>query len=127
MKIYVGNLPFSVDEAKLKELFSKYETEEVTLIKDKFSGRSKGFGFVVISNDESAKEAISEFNDKEVEGRQLKVSEAKPMDPDAPRPRRSFGGDRDGPRRSFGGNRDGGQRRSFGAGSGNRGGGQRRY
>jgi len=116
MKIYVGNLPFSVDEAKMKEIFSGYETEEVTLIKDKFSGRSKGFGFVVISDDESAKAAISEFNDKEVEGRQLKVSEAKPMDPDAPRPRRSFGG-----------NRDGGQRRSFGASSGNRGGGQRRY
>lgn len=121
MKIYVGNLPFSVDESKLKELFSGYETEEVTLIKDKFSGRSKGFGFVVISDDESAKKAIQEFNDKDVEGRQLKVSEAKPMDPDAPRPRRSFGSD--GPRRSFGGSRDGGQRRSFG---GNRDGGQRR-
>lgn len=121
MKIYVGNLPFSVDESKLKELFSGYDTEEVTLIKDKFSGRSKGFGFVTINDEESAKSAISEFNDKEVEGRQLKVSEAKPMDPDAPRPRRSFGGSRDGPRRSFGG-RDGGQRRSFG----NRDGGDRR-
>ena len=93
MKIYVGNLPFSVDEEGLKKLFKGYETEEVSLIKDKFSGRSKGFGFVTIADDESAKKAIEEFNNKEVEGRELKVSEAKPMDPDRPRPqRRSFGG-----------------------------------
>jgi RNA recognition motif-containing protein len=120
MKIYVGNLPFSVDEAKLKELFSGYETSEIALITDKFNGRSKGFGFVTIEDDEAAKKAIAEFNEKDVEGRQLKVSEAKPMDPDAPRrPRRDFNGGG----RSFGGNRDGG--RSFG---GNRGGGQgRRY
>ena len=117
MKIYVGNLPFSVDESKLKELFSGYETEEVTLIKDKFNGRSKGFGFVTITDDESAKKAIEEFNGKEVEGRELKVSEAKPMDPDAPRPRRSFNGGG----RSFGGNRDGGQRRSFGGNRNNSG------
>lgn len=124
MKIYVGNLPFSVDEEKLKELFSGYTTEEVSLIKDKFSGRSKGFGFVTIPNDEEGKKAIEEFNGKDVEGRELKVSEAKPMDPDAPRPRRSFsagqgrgfsagGRDRNGGGRSFGGNRDrnGGGRR----------------
>ena len=52
MKIYVGNLPFSVEESDLKELFSGYETEEVVLIKDKFNGRSKGFGFVTIPDDE---------------------------------------------------------------------------
>ena len=111
MKLYVGNLPFSVDDSKLKELFSGFEVEEATVIKDKFNGRSKGFGFVVINDDEAAKKAISELNDKEAEGRKLKVSEAKPFDPDAPRPpRRSFG---DRPRsggfgggRSFGGNRD---------------------
>ena len=50
MKIYVGNLPWSVDESKLKELFASYNPEEVTLIKDKFSGRSKGFGFVEMSD-----------------------------------------------------------------------------
>ncbi len=116
MKIYVGNLPFSVDETKLKDLFSGYETQEITLISDKFSGRSKGFGFVTIEDEESAKKAISEFNGKEVEGRELKVSEAKPMDPDAPRrPRSNFGGNRDrnGGRNNFGGNRDGGQRRRY--------------
>lgn len=77
MKIYVGNLPWSIDEAKLKELFSGYEVEEVVLIKDRYSGRSKGFGFVTIPNDESAQKAISEFNGKDVEGRPLKVSEAR--------------------------------------------------
>ncbi|MAH03571.1 RNA-binding protein [Candidatus Pacearchaeota archaeon] len=98
-KLYVGNLPFSVDTEKVKELFSSYgETEEVTVISDKFSGRSKGFGFVTFKEDADADKAISEMNGKEVEGRELKVSEAKPMDPDRPRP----------PRRNFGGNRGGG-------------------
>ncbi|MFH1607621.1 MAG: RNA-binding protein [archaeon] len=92
MKIYVGNLPFGVDNNKLKELFSSYgEVEEATVIMNKFNGRSKGFGFVTLKDDESAKKAIAEMNDKEVDGRQLKVNEAKPMDPDRPRPpRRDF-------------------------------------
>ncbi len=85
MKLYVGNLPFTVDEEGFKKLFEGYETEEVTLIKDKFSGRSKGFGFVTISDDEVAKKAISELNGKEVEGRELKVSEARPMEERPPR------------------------------------------
>lgn len=105
MKLYVGNLPFSVDDSKLKELFSGYETEETTVIKDKFNGRSKGFGFVVINDDEAAKKAIEALNEKEIEGRKLKVSEAKPFDPNAPRPQRrnfhSGGFNRGG--RSFGG------------------------
>ncbi len=87
MKIYVGNLPWSVDEEGLKKLFEGHETSEVTLIKDKFSGRSKGFGFVTIDDDAAANKAISEMNGKEVEGRELKVSEAKPMEE---RPRRDF-------------------------------------
>lgn len=93
MKIYVGNLPWSVDEEGLKKLFEGYETEEVTLIKDKFSGRSKGFGFVTIADDANANKAISELNGKEVEGRELKLSEAKPMED---RPKRDFnrGGNR---------------------------------
>jgi RNA recognition motif-containing protein len=113
MKVYVGNLPFSVDDEKLKELFSSYgEVEEASVIKDKFSGRSKGFGFVTFKEDESAKAAISAMNEKDVEGRNLKVNEAKPMDPDSRPPRRDFGGRRDsrggdsrGPRRDFGSNR----------------------
>ena len=89
MKVYVGNLPFTIDDEGLKNLFSSYgEIEEATIIKDKFSGRSKGFGFVTFKEDEGAKKAIAEMNEKEVEGRKLKVNEAKPME-DRP-PRRNF-------------------------------------
>ncbi len=89
MKVYVGNLPFTVEQEKLKELFASYgEIEEAIVIADKFSGRSKGFGFVTFKDEESAKKAIAEMNDKEIEGRKLKVNEAKPMG-DRP-PRKSF-------------------------------------
>jgi RNA recognition motif-containing protein len=118
MKLHVGNLPFSVEDNELKELFADYNPEEVTLIKDKFSGRSKGFGFVTISDDEVAQKAVSALNGKDVQGRELKVSEAKPMEDRPERPRRSFG-DRGG---------SGGSRGGYGGGS--RGGGNfnsRRY
>jgi RNA recognition motif-containing protein len=109
MKIYVGNLPFTVDSEKLRELFSSFgDVEEATVISDKFSGRSKGFGFVTFSNDEDAKKAIKEMNEKEIEGRALKVNEARPME-ERP-PRREFG-DRGG--RGYGGGRSFGGRRRF--------------
>ena len=114
MKLYVGNLPFSVDEDAMRELFAGYDLEEVSLIKDKFSGRSKGFGFVTISSDEAAQKAISELNGKDVQGRELKVSEAKPMEDRPERPRRSFGGSSGGRSGGYGGGRDGGGRSSFG-------------
>ena len=79
MKLYVGNLPWSIDQNGLKELFSKFNPEETTLITDKYSGRSKGFGFVTISKDDEAKKAISEMHEKDIEGRPLTVSEARPM------------------------------------------------
>ena len=88
MKLYVGNLSWEIDDAKLKEMFSEFgEVTEAIVIQDKFSKRSKGFGFVTINDDESANKALSEMNDKEIEGRAIKVSEAKPMVPrdDAPR------------------------------------------
>ena len=86
MKVYVGNLDFGIDDEALKNLFSSYgEIEEAIVIKDKFSGRSKGFGFVTFKDEESAKKAISEMNDKEVESRKLKVNEAKPMEERPPR------------------------------------------
>jgi len=120
MKLYVGNLPFNVDNEGLKDLFSAYSVEEASIISDKFSGRSKGFGFVTISDDEEAKKAISEMNGKDVGGRELKVSEAKPLDPDAPRrPRREFG--------SGGGNRFGGSGGSGGSRGGFGGGNRRRF
>ena len=111
MKVYIGNLPWSVDEEALKKLVSEYETEEVTLIKDKFSGKSKGFGFVTAS-DEVAKKIISELNGKSFEGRELTVNEAKPQED---RPRRSFN---NGPQRNFR-DRSDGNRRSFGGGQRN--------
>lgn len=100
MKVYVGNLPFTVDSEKLKELFSSYgDVEEATVISDKFSGRSKGFGFVTFKNSKDAEKAIKAMNDKEIEGRKLKVNEARPME-ERP-PRRSGGRDFGGPRRRF--------------------------
>lgn len=85
MKLYVGNLPWSIDEEGLKKLFESYNPDEVALIKDKFSGRSKGFGFVTIPDDEVAKKAMSEMHGKDIEGRELKVTEATPIDPDRQR------------------------------------------
>ena len=94
MKIYVGNLSFNMSDESLRNVFSTFgEIEEATVIRDKFSGRSKGFGFVTFKDDAAGKKAISEMNEKDVEGRKVTVSEAKPMDPDRPRPpRRDFGG-----------------------------------
>jgi len=81
MKLYVGNLPFSVTDEALKKAFSAFgEVEDATVIVDKFSKRSKGFGFVTFSDEESAKKAISEMNEKDFEGRTIKVSEARPKE-----------------------------------------------
>lgn len=96
-KLYVGNLPFSVNSEKLKELFSAYgKVDEANVISFKDTGRSKGFGFITLSDDKEAEKAIQEMNGKEIEGRKLNVNEAKPFDPEAAprRPRRSFGGER---------------------------------
>ena len=90
MKVYVGNLPYSFTNKELTELFSSFgEISEAVVISDKYSGRSKGFGFVTFSDKAAGEKAISEMNDKEIQGRALKVNEAKPMDPSGP-PRRSF-------------------------------------
>ena len=81
MKVYVGNLPYSIDSDKLKELFSAHgEVTEAVVISDRYSGRSKGFGFVTFADDDGAKKAIAELNGKEFDGRELKVNEAKPRE-----------------------------------------------
>ncbi|MEM3074364.1 MAG: RNA-binding protein [Candidatus Pacearchaeota archaeon] len=91
MKLYIGNLSWSIDDKKLKELFSPYgEVEDAIVIKDKFSKRSKGFGFVTFSNDADGEKAIEEMNGKSIEGRELKVNEAKPMEESKPRTERKF-------------------------------------
>ena len=71
-KLYVGSLSYNTTEDELKELFSQAGTvNSATIITDKFSGRSKGFGFVEMSNEEEAQKAIEMFNDKELDGRKL--------------------------------------------------------
>tara|TARA_A100001011_G_scaffold368072_1_gene422016 strand:- start:366 stop:605 length:240 start_codon:yes stop_codon:yes gene_type:complete len=77
MSIYVGNLPFSSTEEGISELFSAYgEVTKVAIIKDRETGRSKGFGFVEMSN--GAQEAINALNGHELEGRSIVVNEARP-------------------------------------------------
>ena len=80
MKLYIGNLPWTVRDNKLKEMFSKYGAEEASVIIDRRMNRSKGFGFVTIADDEQAKAAIAEMHESEVEGRKLTVNEARPRE-----------------------------------------------
>ena len=79
MNIYVGNLAYSVEESDLKEIFQEFgEIESVKIITDKYSGRSKGFGFVVMENDDEAKTAIENLTGKVVDNREITVNEARP-------------------------------------------------
>ncbi len=101
MNIYVGNLSFSVGDADLKDAFGAYgQVQSASVIKDKFSGESRGFGFVEMPNKEEAEKAIAALNGRDLKGRALKVNEAKPR---TDRPRGGGGG--------FGGGRDFGGRR----------------
>jgi RNA recognition motif-containing protein len=79
MNIYVGNLPYSVTDADLRELFSPFgEVSQVHLISDKFSGESKGFGFVEMNDNSQADAAIKALNGNNMNGRTIKVNQAKP-------------------------------------------------
>lgn len=85
-KLYVGSLSYDTVEQALKDLFGQAGTvESATIIMDRMTGRSKGFGFVEMSTDEEAQKAIEMFNGKELDGRTLVVNEARPMEPRAPR------------------------------------------
>lgn len=78
-KLYVGNLSYSVTESKLEEMFSAHGTvKSANLITDSETGRSKGFAFIEMSSSSECQKAIDAFNEKEVEGRSLKVNEARP-------------------------------------------------
>jgi cold-inducible RNA-binding protein len=78
-KLFVGNMPYNTNEEALKELFSQAGTvESVSIITDRNSGRSKGFGFVEMSTEEEAKKAIEILNEKDFEGRNLVVNIARP-------------------------------------------------
>jgi RNA recognition motif-containing protein len=106
-KLYVGNLSFNTTEADLKDAFGAAGTvESVELIQDKFSGKSRGFGFVTMATDQDAQNAITQFHGKEVDGRALTVNEARPREE---RPQGAGGG--------------GGYRGGGGGGGGYRGGG----
>ena len=103
MKLYVGNLSFNTTNQDLNELFGAIGTVESTnVIEDRETGRSRGFGFVEMANKADGEAAIAQLNGKEVDGRELKVNEAKPQE-------RSGGG--------------GGGRGGYGGGGGSRGGG----
>ena len=107
MKIYVGNLSFNTSNNDLSDMFAEFGTvQSSNVIEDRETGRSRGFGFVEMSSKSEGEAAISALNGKEVEGRELKVNEAKPRE------------DRGG----FGGGGGGGGRGGYGGGGGSRGG-----
>lgn len=81
-KLYVGNLPFSATDDSLREMFRQAgQVESARIITDRDTGRSKGFGFVEMSTEQEASEAINKFNGTELDGRSLTVNEARPMAP----------------------------------------------
>ena len=85
-KLYVGGVPYSSTDADLRDAFAQAgEVTSATIIMDRMSGRSKGFGFVEMANDEDAMKAIDMWNGKDFQGRKLTVDEARPMQPRAPR------------------------------------------
>jgi RNA recognition motif-containing protein len=115
-KLYVGNLSFNTTENELQELFAQAGTvQEVTLMQDKFTGKSRGFAFVTMSSEEDAQNAISKFNGQNVEGRPLTVNEARPREPRPPGGggRGYGGGGGGGGGGGYGGRREGGQRRGY--------------
>ncbi|MCB9493743.1 MAG: RNA-binding protein [Epsilonproteobacteria bacterium] len=114
-KLYVGNLPRTVTEDALKPLFEQHgDVESVKVIMDKFTGQAKGFAFIEMGDADQAQAAIDGLNDYELEGRRMRVSQARPQEPRRDR----FGsrGGQGGPSRGgFGGN-GGGGRGGFGGG-----------
>jgi RNA recognition motif-containing protein len=106
MNIYLGNLPYTATEASIKELFEGFgDVATAKIVTDKFTGASRGFGFVEMPNADEAQKAIAELNGKEFQGRKLVVNES--------RPRENTGGysnnNSRGPRREGGFSRDGGR------------------
>ncbi len=95
MNIYVGNLDFKVSEDHLLDLFSgKGQVESAKLIKDSMSGRSKGFAFVEMPNDDEANKAIEDLNGTEFQGRAMVVKQAIPKEKSSFKPKRNFNSDR---------------------------------
>ena len=113
-KLYIGNLSFNTTENELQELFSQAGTvQEVTLMQDKFTGKSRGFAFVTMGSEEDAQNAISKFNGQTIEGRPLTVNEARPREPRPPGGGGGRGYGSGGGGGGYGGRREGGQRRGY--------------
>lgn len=92
-KLYVGGISYSTNDSGLNDAFAQAGTVvSASIIMDRMTGRSKGFGFVEMSTDEEAQAAIDMWNDKELDGRKLTVNEARPMEPRAPRAEGGFRG-----------------------------------
>jgi len=110
MKIYVGNLSFATTNQDLNDLFGAVGTvESANVIEDRETGRSRGFGFVEMASQADGEKAISELNGKEVDGRTLKVNEAKPRENGGGGGRGGYGGGRGGNRGGGGGGGYGGR------------------
>ena len=110
-RLYVGGLPYETTDDELKDLFSEAGTvESAKVVTDRYSGRSRGFGFVEMSTDEEAQKAVESMNGKQIGERSITVNEAKPM---GERKEGGFGGEgrRGGSRGGFGGDRGGFGRR----------------
>ncbi|MEJ7610717.1 MAG: RNA-binding protein [Ferruginibacter sp.] len=126
MNIYVGNLSWSMTDEDLSTLFSEYGTvSSAKILKDKMNGRSKGFGFVEMEDEEAAKAAIAGLNENEIQGRKLIVNESQPRpEGEGFKKRTGGGGYGGGGGRSSGGGYGGGGGRSSGGGYGGGGGGR---
>ncbi len=107
MNIFVGNLPYSAADDDLREAFSAYgQVSSASVIMDKFTGKSRGFGFVEMPNHDEAANAIAALNEKDLMGRAMRVNEAQPREDRPPRrEKREWGGER-GERGPRGGSRD---------------------
>ncbi len=109
IKLYVGNLAFKTTSQELQQLFAQAGTvESASVVEDRDTGRSRGFGFVEMSSQEEATSAIEQFNGKDLDGRLLKVNEAKPRENRGGGGGRGFGGG--GNRGGYGGGNGGGRR-----------------
>ncbi|MEM5787769.1 MAG: RNA-binding protein [Syntrophobacteraceae bacterium] len=119
MNIYIGNLSPKTSEQELREAFEEYgEVDSAKIIKDNFTGKSRGFGFVEMPNQAEAQAAIAAMNGKDVGGSALTVNEARPREPRSGGGRPGGGGSR--PGGGFGGGRPGGRGGSGGGGGGRR-------
>jgi cold-inducible RNA-binding protein len=110
-KLYVGNLAYSVTNEDLEALFSQAgKVDTAVVVVDKFSGQSRGFGFVEMADSNEAARAIEEFNETELKGRQIRVNEARPREGGGPRGGGGGGGGRERRGRNGGGGGGGGRR-----------------